>query len=177
MNKRTTPIIVIIIVIILAVGAYAVFHKSNTTSSNSSTTPPASSSTSTSGASAVTTKTDSKGVQYLAAANGKPLYTYGADTSGVSNCTGTCLSEWPAYTVASSAANLPANVSTITRSDNHQMQYTYNGKPLYFFVSDSSGDPTGDGVSNFSLAKPAASSSAQPTSPTPTPSSNNSSPY
>ncbi|HTB48698.1 MAG TPA: hypothetical protein VK712_01300 [Verrucomicrobiae bacterium] len=90
------------------------------------------------------------------------LYTYGADTSGTSNCTGSCLSSWPAYQDTGSTAGLPTGISTIKRTDNGEIQYTYNGMPLYTFVGDSSGQVTGNGVSNFSVAKPAAASASQP---------------
>jgi predicted lipoprotein with Yx(FWY)xxD motif len=101
----------------------------------------------------VVTKTDSKGSQYLADGNDKTLYTYGADTSGVSNCTGACLAAWPIYK-ATSATSLPANVSIITRSDGGT-QYAYKGMPLYYYTGDiAAGQTTGDGVNNFSLAKP-----------------------
>jgi predicted lipoprotein with Yx(FWY)xxD motif len=85
------------------------------------------------------------------------LYTYDQDTSGVSKCTGGCLSNWPAYQDKGSTTGLPAGISTIKRTDNGQVQYTYNGKPLYYFTSDSNGQVTGDGVESFSVAKPAAS--------------------
>jgi len=101
----------------------------------------------------VVTKTDSKLGQYLADGNDKALYTYGADTNGVSNCTGSCLTAWPIYSAASAPASLPANVTVITRADGSK-QYAYKGLPLYYFSSDSAGQVTGDGVSNFHVAKP-----------------------
>ena len=85
-------------------------------------------------------------------ANGHPLYTYGGDQQGVSNCTGQCLADWPAYT-AEATANLPTNVTIITRSDGSK-QYAYKGLALYTFLGDSSSQPTGDNVSNFHIAKP-----------------------
>ena len=101
----------------------------------------------------VVTKTDSKGVKYLADSSGKTLYTYGQDTDNTSNCTGSCLTDWPAYKATSSSASLPTNVGTITRSDDGSLQYTYNKKPLYTFTGDSSaGQVTGDGVNGFKLA-------------------------
>ena len=114
----------------------------------------------------LTTKTSSSVGQYLADPSGKALYTYGADSSGVSNCKGSCLASWPAYVATGSTTNLPQGVSTIKRSDNGQTQYTYNGMPLYYFVSDGQGQVTGNGVSNFSVAKPAAAASSQSTTTT-----------
>lgn len=148
-------------VIVLVAGGFWVFHKpsknnnntnANSASQNSKNNAPAVNNA------VLVTKTASSVGQYLADPSGKPLYTYGADTSGKSNCTGSCLSIWPAYQ-AKSTSNLPAGVGVITRSDNGQKQYTYNGLPLYFFVSDTNGQVTGNNVQNFQVAKPAAASS------------------
>jgi predicted lipoprotein with Yx(FWY)xxD motif len=163
---------------VVVAGGYAIFHKSpkatpTSTSSASSSSKPAVNNA------VLTTKTDSKLGQYLADASGNALYTYNADTTGVSNCTGACLTAWPAYVDTGSTTNLPTGVSTIKRSDNGQTQYTYNGKPLYYFASDSQGQVTGNGVENFSVATPAAaaSSSSQSTSTPPASSSSSSNPY
>ena len=145
-------IIAIVALIVVVGGGYAIFHKSpaktspTTTSSAASTTPAATS------ASIVQTKTNSSGSQYLADSSGYALYTYGADSAGVSNCTDSCLYSWPIYT-ADASATLPANVTVITRSDGSK-QYAYKGLPLYTFSGDSVGQVTGDNVSGFHVAKP-----------------------
>ena len=167
MNKSIVG--VIIALIIVASGGYAILHKSSKPASTASTN---SSSHAKSNVPAVNnavliTKTDSAAGQYLADPSGKTLYTYDKDTSGVSNCTGSCLAQWPAYVDKGATTGLPAGVGTIKRSDNGQVQYTYNGMPLYYFVSDNTGQVTGDGVQNFSVAKPAAASSSQPSSSAP----------
>lgn len=159
--KRT--LIGIVIVIVVAVGAYAIFHKSD----NNKPTTAASSSTQSSAPAVnnavVITKTDSKLGQYLADPQGNTLYTYNGDSNGVSNCTGSCLANWPAYQDKGATTNLPADISTIKRTDNGQIQYTYKGMPLYYFASDTKGGVTGNNVENFSVAKPAASSSSSST--------------
>lgn len=77
---------------------------------------------------------------------GMTLYTYAKDTAGVSNCTGQCLANWPAYTAPAQTGNFPANVSVIKRSDG-TLQYAWKGMPLYYFVKDSvQGDAKGNGV-------------------------------
>lgn len=158
--KRNSAILALVIIIVLGGGAYALFHKSgkpantSTTSSKSDANAPAVNNA------VLITKTSPSLGQYLAEPDGQALYTYGSDSSGVSNCTGSCLASWPAYQATGSTANLPAGVGVIMRSDNGQTQYTYNGMPLYTFVSDSKGQVTGDGVSNFNVAKPAAPASA-----------------
>jgi len=153
---------VLIVVIIAIVGfvVWYVFHTKSSTdntysnASNTQTAPQTSnkSSASTAAKPVVQTKTDSKVGQYLADGSGKPLYTYNQDTDNTSNCTGSCLSNWPAYK-ATSTASLPANVGTITRSDG-TVQYTYNKKPLYYFTGDSGGQVTGNGLEGFSVATP-----------------------
>jgi len=148
-------IISVVIVILVAVGTYAIFHKSSKTTSTTQPRSANSSSTNSQASSGtiVQTKTDAKVGQYLADANGNALYTYGEDRSGVSNCSGSCLYSWPVYQATGSTTSLPANVTAIKRSDGSP-QYAYKGMPLYTFSSDSSGQVTGDGVSNFHIAKP-----------------------
>ncbi|MGH7156700.1 MAG: COG4315 family predicted lipoprotein [Candidatus Saccharimonadales bacterium] len=159
-------IIGLIVIIILVVGGILIFHKSpSKTTNNSGTSSQNSSNTPAANNSIVLTKTSSSLGQYLTDPSGKPLYTYNADTSGVSNCTGSCLTNWPPYVATASTTNLPSGVSTITRSDTHQVQYTYNGLPLYYFTSDTvGGQPTGNGVQNFAIATPSttAPSSSNP---------------
>jgi predicted lipoprotein with Yx(FWY)xxD motif len=157
-----TVLILVIVGLIAFVAWYAFRTKSDTDSSldlagSSQIAPPQNNDNSTPQAQAkaqvVSTKTDSKAGQYLAAANGKALYTYGADSTGVSNCSGSCLTNWPIYE-ATATTDLPANVTVITRSDGKK-QYAYKGMPLYYFSGDTSaGQVTGDGVNNFHVAKP-----------------------
>ena len=88
---------------------------------------------------------------YLTAPNGMTLYSFKNDTAGVSNCSGTCSTNWPPYTVSSATsivknADLGGSLATITRADG-TLQVTYNNMPLYFYVKDSkTGDTTGNGV-------------------------------
>ena len=157
MKNSKSLIIGIVVVLVLAVGGYLLFHKSSpsttTTNAYGATSTNTPSTTSSSSSSIVQTKTASNVGSYLADSSGAALYNYGADTTGVSNCSGGCLSAWPAYAPTSTSATLPANVTIITRSDSTK-QYAYKGLPLYTFSGDSSGQVTGDGVNNFHVAKP-----------------------
>ena len=95
---------------------------------------------------------------------GKPLYTL----SGT--CTGACASAWPALTVAAGSmptggAGVTGTLSAVKQADG-TYQVTYNGSPLYTFVSDSSGNVTGQGVAGFSVVKVSASTPAGATSST-----------
>ncbi|HSX04875.1 MAG TPA: hypothetical protein VLF69_00155 [Candidatus Saccharimonadales bacterium] len=161
MKKSNLVVTIIVILAILAGGGYMLLHKSSKPSgstggtSSKTTTAPAVNNA------VLKTKTDATVGQYLTDPSGKALYTYASDTSGVSNCTGSCLANWPAYAPSNMpvATTLPTDVAVITRSDG-KLQYTYQGMPLYYFTADSNGQVTGDGVENFKAARPAAASSS-----------------
>ena len=167
MNKKIVGTIFgVVVVAALVVGGIAIFHKSSKTTPSSSastyTTSPSNkkpttttpTQTTTVNNAVLTTKTDSSVGSYLADSSGNALYTYSGDSSGVRNCTGSCLANWPAYKDTGATTGLPTNVSTIKRTDNGQTQYTYKGMPLYSFASDTKGQVTGNGVSGFAVAKP-----------------------
>lgn len=88
---------------------------------------------------------------FLVAGNGMTLYKYTKDTPGVSNCSGQCLVNWPAYTVSTGASltastGIKGKIATITSSDG-TMQVTYNDMPLYYWIKDTKpGDTTGQNV-------------------------------
>lgn len=159
-----TILILVIIALVAFVAWYAFHTKSSTDNTytnagNTQLNPPqnqnkTSSNPSENSAQIVQTKSNATAGQYLADGNGKTLYTYGPDTTGVSHCTGSCLTDWPVYAAASTPANLPANVTVISRSDGGR-QFAYKGMPLYYFTGDAAaGQVNGDGVSDFHLAKP-----------------------
>jgi predicted lipoprotein with Yx(FWY)xxD motif len=124
------------------------------------------------------------GTLLVATSNQMTLYTFDNDVagSGVSNCTGTCLTTWPALTVAAGdtptgGAGVTGTLGTITRTDNGARQVTYNGLPLYFYVNDKApGDTNGiytgwRAITLAAAASPTASPSASPTAaPTASPS-------
>jgi predicted lipoprotein with Yx(FWY)xxD motif len=170
MKKNSKVLIGIVVVLILIGGGYAIFHKSPKPAATTGVSAQNSSAAAVNDA-VLVTKTNSSLGSYLAEPNGDALYTYNGDSSGMSNVTGSLLASWPAYRDKGSTTGLPSGVGTIKRTDNGEIQYTYNGMPLYTFVADSSGQVTGNGVSNFSVAKPAAASSAQSTATTPSSSS------
>lgn len=150
--KKNVAIITGIVVVVAIAGGVALFHKSNT--SNTTNTSSTRTATDTSNGILVTKSSSSLG-QYFTEPNGQPLYTYNLDTAGVSKCSGSCLAAWPAYEDKGATTNLPSGVSTIKRTDNGATQFTYNGMPLYTFVGDSNGQVTGNGVQDFTVAKPA----------------------
>jgi predicted lipoprotein with Yx(FWY)xxD motif len=65
-----------------------------------------------------------------------PLYSYSADSTGTSKCTGACAIAWPPLLTSGSpglSGGLKAgNFGTLKRSDG-TLQVTYKGKPLYYY--------------------------------------------
>jgi predicted lipoprotein with Yx(FWY)xxD motif len=121
-----------------------------------SSSPPASSSSSPASsahASTVTimTRSTSKGT-VLTNAAGKTLYWFAIDTSTTSKCTGTCTTYWPPVIgkpTAGAGTSLPHGFGTITRPGG-QTQATYDGHPLYTYVSDTAAGQIGGNGLNLS---------------------------
>lgn len=92
----------------------------------------------------------------LAGTNGMTLYTFDKDAagSGKSACNGPCAANWPPLTAAADA-KAEGDYGIITRDDGAK-QWTYKGKPLYFWVKDQKpGDQTGHGFNGiWQVAKP-----------------------
>lgn len=152
----------IVIVVAIALGGYALFRQPSKASSPTTKSAPSTSVSSPSTQAKSTsvnnallmTKTNSSVGSYLADPSGNTLYTDGNGSAGVTSCAGSCLTAWPIYQDKGLTTGLPANISTIKRSDNSEIQYTYKDMPLYYFSSDSQGQVTGNGASGFYVAKP-----------------------
>lgn len=77
--------------------------------------------------------------------DGFTLYTFDNDPINDSACAGDCINAWPPL-LADAGAVAVAPLSIVTLS-NGNTQWTYKGKPLYFFVNDLvAGDINGDEV-------------------------------
>jgi predicted lipoprotein with Yx(FWY)xxD motif len=92
----------------------------------------------------------------LVDAKGRTLYLFEADKANISNCSGACLSIWPALTThgkpKADAGALAAKIGTIATSGGKQ-QVTYNNHPLYYYAGDQkAGDTTGQGLKQFGAA-------------------------
>jgi predicted lipoprotein with Yx(FWY)xxD motif len=106
---------------------------------------------------------------------GMTLYLFQIDKAGVSNCTGACLTAWPALTLTGGATptagmGVTGALGTLTRPDNGAVQVTVNKLPLYFFIKDKlPGDALGQGVNAFGglwyTVKPDGTPNSAPTSP------------
>ncbi len=63
-----------------------------------------------------------------------------------STCAGGCARAWPPYAPKAGDPKPAAPLNTITRDDGSK-QYTYKGKPLYYFKKDKQpGDTIGQGA-------------------------------
>ncbi|HUY49068.1 MAG TPA: hypothetical protein VMV92_25675 [Streptosporangiaceae bacterium] len=114
------------------------------------------------------------GATVLTNAKGFTVYWFGPDTAAKSNCTGSCATYWPPVKgPATAGPGVTGKLATITRSDG-SAQATYNGHPLYTYVSDTApGQAKGNGlnlsggvwheVTVSGAAAPAASPSASHT--------------
>jgi predicted lipoprotein with Yx(FWY)xxD motif len=97
----------------------------------------------------------------LTTGTGMALYTLDTDQNGQSTCHGACAAVWPpldvpAGTTPTTGPGVTGTVSTSRQADGTS-QVTYNGAPLYTFVSDSSpGQVTGNDVMGFFVVKVAA---------------------
>ena len=124
--------------------------------------PAASSAAPAGGNPAVMTATvGTQGMLLVAGANGMTVYTFGKDVanSGTSECTGACITRWPALTIPAGStpaggSGVTGTLGTITRADDGSTQVTYNGLPLYFFSGDTApGDANGI-YAGWSAVKP-----------------------
>ena len=85
----------------------------------------------------------------LVDARGMTLYMYTKDQPSTSNCYDQCAAAWPPLltdTDPTGPEGLAPGLGTTTRTDG-ALQVTYNGMPLYYWVSDQKpGDTTGQNV-------------------------------
>jgi predicted lipoprotein with Yx(FWY)xxD motif len=120
----------------------------------------AASSGASSGATVEAKPVGSLGTVLVAGTNGMTVYTFSQDVkdSGKSACTGSCITTWPAVTVASGAtpsagSGVSGKLATIARDDG-TMQVTYNGLPLYFFANDHAPGDSNGVYQNWNAVKP-----------------------
>ena len=149
--------IVILVVLIVGAGSYFLLSSAGTSKVTSTTsTTSASSTSSASPSQGYTAQIGNSATigHYLENGTGFTLYMFGADKpgNGTSTCVGSCAAVWPPF--YASSLNLPSglnpsNFSTITRPDGTK-QSTYNGWPLYYYVSDTrAGSMFGEGLNQF----------------------------
>ncbi|HET9521484.1 MAG TPA: hypothetical protein VFO73_10595, partial [Candidatus Limnocylindrales bacterium] len=86
------------------------------------------------------------------------IFTKDVKDSGTSACSGECLVNWPALTVAAGETptggpGVTGTLGTITRDDG-VLQVTYNGLPLYFFKNDQAPGDANGVYENWEAVKP-----------------------
>jgi len=80
----------------------------------------------------------------LTAENGMTLYAFDKDQGDQSACYDKCAVSWPPYT-GTGDEKFPPGWTLVERTDG-AAQWTFNGKPVYFFKGDKAeGDAKGDG--------------------------------
>lgn len=81
----------------------------------------------------------------LTGKGGMTLYTFDKDSGGKSACYNQCAAIWPVAQVGDASGK---DFGVTTRDDGSK-QLTWQGKPLYYYLSDKkAGDTTGDKVGN-----------------------------
>jgi predicted lipoprotein with Yx(FWY)xxD motif len=89
----------------------------------------------------------------LVDSRGITLYDFPPDKMGQSTCYGACAALWPPLvTKGKPHAGLGVKAALLgtTKRKDGKVEVTYNGHPLYYFVSDRKpGQTTGEGVNQF----------------------------
>lgn len=106
-------------------------------------------------ATGISVGTDQTHGQFLVDSKGVALYMFSDDVSGDSECTGGCLSIWPAAYIPTPTFSGVASTDfgEITRGDGKK-QTTYRGFPLYYYSptgngkAEAAGSTQGDGIDN-----------------------------
>ena len=89
----------------------------------------------------------------LVDSKGKTLYDFAKDKSTASTCYGACAALWPPLTTKAkpvAGRGVRASLLGTTKRKDGKLEVTYNGHPLYSFVTDRKpGQTTGQGVNQF----------------------------
>ena len=86
--------------------------------------------------------------EMLTDANGMTLYVFDKDTDGKPSCYDDCAAKWPPY-LGKEGDAMAKDWGLVDRTDGTK-QWTYDGKPIYFFAGDKAkGDMAGDGMGGF----------------------------
>ena len=89
----------------------------------------------------------------LVDSKGITLYDFVKDKGTTSACYGACAALWPPLTTAGkpvAGAGVRASLLGTTKRKDGKLEVTYNGHPLYYFVTDRKpGQTTGQGVNQF----------------------------
>jgi predicted lipoprotein with Yx(FWY)xxD motif len=89
----------------------------------------------------------------LVDSKGITLYDFAKDKGTASTCYGACAALWPPLTTKGkpvAGRGVRASLLGTTKRKDGKLEVTYNGHPLYYFVTDRKpGQTTGQGVNQF----------------------------
>jgi len=89
----------------------------------------------------------------LVDSKGITLYDFAKDKGGMSACYGACAALWPPLTTGAKPIAGPgvhASLLGTTKRNDGKLEVTYDGHPLYYYVSDRKpGETTGQGLNQF----------------------------
>jgi predicted lipoprotein with Yx(FWY)xxD motif len=145
MNLRRAPLLTFAAMALVAIGLAACGGSSNSNSK-------ASAATTGGGGQTVSTKSISGVGTVLVDSSGQALYTNNRDSGMNVACTGSCTAIWVPLMApsggqpTSSDQAVQAKLGVVKSKGGSQV--TFGGKPLYTFVQDSSGQVTGNGVTD-----------------------------
>jgi len=150
MRKQKWPALAIAVLAVMVLGGCGTNGSAPPVpTTQSSATTPSSAASPVAGGAVLKTSSSALGT-IVVNGQGFTVYVYDMDTanSGVSACTGPCLSLWPAVMTTSAkpvVTGVTGTIGTITRPEGG-MQVTVNGLPLYTYTPDAkAGDVTGQG--------------------------------
>jgi predicted lipoprotein with Yx(FWY)xxD motif len=150
MKRRRAPLLMIAVVALAAIGLVACGGSSN--SSDSASAAANTTAGDTGSGSTVSTKSISGVGTVLVDSSGQALYTNNRDSGMNIACTGECTSIWTPVMAPSSGSPTSSDQAVQSKlgvvKTNGGSQVTFGGKPLYSFAQDSSGQVTGDGVTD-----------------------------
>ena len=90
---------------------------------------------------------------FLTDAHGRTLYLFTRDGTNMASCTSACASVWPPLTssmAVQAGTGASASLLGTTTDAAGQMQVTYNGHPLYYYVGDvNPGETNGEQLDQF----------------------------
>jgi predicted lipoprotein with Yx(FWY)xxD motif len=114
------------------------------------TSAPASTGVSPSGGAVVNVGKNSTLGSFLVDSKGMTLYLYTKDSPNTSNCYGSCATYWPPLLTTGApiaGTGVTGSLLGTTKRTDGTTQVTYNGWPLYYYVTDkAAGDTTGENV-------------------------------
>jgi predicted lipoprotein with Yx(FWY)xxD motif len=152
MRLSTRPITLLAASGVLALVAAACSSSGSSPSASAAAVAPSAASSAAAGGTVYEVKVATGAMgSYITGEDGKTLYVFTADSPNTSTCTGTCATNWPAFTLDAGESvkagdGVTGALTTFAAADG-KMQVAINGEPLYYFAKDTkAGDTNGQGL-------------------------------